>query len=208
MVPSLLDNEIDRREKFYQAENTDLLLNKKTVLNIKLVYKNAKKIKIEDKENINSKSDELGEKYIQCMSQTPIHILSKLLRKKYNVPFNYKVRLTHCGFKLNEDETLLQVFTCFLTNNKDLFEIEYEFNKVKQKPNETAVDSKKPVPNKKLKLIKKNDHYLKLKEKRNKKHVNFSITKSDEKITEANQNSAQAKNDIDLDQPLDLSLNK
>ncbi|CAF0905151.1 unnamed protein product [Brachionus calyciflorus] len=229
MVPSLLDNEIERREKFYQTDskNEDLLLSKKTYLNLKLVYKNRKKIKIEDKENLknenSNKNDLIQEKYIQCIAQTPIHIITKLLRNKFNLPFNYKVKLTHSGYKLNEDETLLQVFTCFLMNKNDYFEIEYEFNKIKLKSNEnTTTSTSKASPNKKIKLIKKNDHYLKLKEKRaNKpnKQVNFSIKKTDDKKSEITneKNSVNVTNNtnnvvneqlIDSDQPLDLTINK
>lgn len=242
MVPSLLDNEIERRDKFYQtdAKNDDLLLDKKTILNLKLVYKSTKKVKvIADKENVSqtkTAKDDVGDKYIQCMAQTPVHIITKLLRNKYNVPFTYKIKLSHSGYKLNDDETLLQLFTCFLMNKKEVFDIEYEFNKVKLKSIENVVEAKAPakkvtpsVPNKKIKLIKKNDHYLKLKEKRaNKqqttsKHVNFSITNgtttSDEtkkttKLESKKDNSdvkaPESKSDQSqsFDQPLDLTINK
>lgn len=202
MVPSLLDNEIDRREKFYQMEPIyeEYLLNKKTVLSLKLFYKRSKKSLVEDKENVDSK-EQFGDKYIQCVAHTPVRILTKLLRNKFGIPYNYKIRLTHSGHKLNEDESLIQIFTCFLKQKSDLLEIEYDFIKVKMK----ELDENRTyngVPSKRIKLIKKNDHFLKLKEKRSAKSKQTSLSSLPNRMENSDVNL------IDTDQPLDLTINK
>lgn len=205
IVPSLLDNEIDRREKFYQMEPKyeQYLLNKKTILNLKLYYKRSKKHLTEDKENVNSK-EQFGDKYIQCMAQTPVRILTKLLRNKFNIPYNYKIRLTHSGHKLNEDESLIQIFTCFLKQKSDLLEIEYDFVKVKMKERLSSDENcaGNGVPSKRIKLIKKNDHFLKLKEKRTNKLKQISFSSLPNRMENSDVNI------IDTDQPLDLTINK
>ena len=105
LIPNLLENEIERRDRFYFNENlnTELIINNKTVLNVKLSHltdKNGKQNGIKDlndfeKENQTSSPQSSAAnttKYIQCMAQTPIAILAKLIRNKYDIPANFKIK--------------------------------------------------------------------------------------------------------------------
>jgi hypothetical protein len=80
LIPNLLENELDRREKFVINDKlkSEIILNNKTMLNLKLFFapKNSEIIK---------------EKYLQCVAQTPISILIKLLRNKFNIPITFAV---------------------------------------------------------------------------------------------------------------------
>lgn len=102
LVPNLLRDELERREKFYVTENvkSDLILNNKSTVNLKLFNNQQtwlnKRDMIKSKENLlvnadTSQSNETNVKYIQCIAQTPVRILSKLLRNKHSIPLNYKV---------------------------------------------------------------------------------------------------------------------
>lgn len=221
MVPSLLDSEIDRREKFYQmeAKHEQFLFSKKSVLNLKLFYKRPC---MEDKENL-SERDQTGTKYIQCVAHTPVRVLTKLLRNKFSIPFNYKIKLSHSGHKLNEDESLMHIFTCFLKQKSDLLEIEYEFLRVKSNEWASSDEARagRGVPCKRIRLIKKNDHYLKLKEKRASKAKQINFSKLNEEslankvenseVSVVQRSNVDADVDVNVDvaeQPLDLTINK
>ena len=82
LIPNLLENELDRREKFINENlnKSDMILNEKSLLNLKLYFESKVK---------NNRF--VKEKYIQCVAQTPVSILIKLIRTKYNIPTNYTV---------------------------------------------------------------------------------------------------------------------
>ena len=40
------------------------------------------------------KTDKLSVKYIQCVAQTPVRIISRMLRNKYNISLDYTVHFT------------------------------------------------------------------------------------------------------------------
>jgi hypothetical protein len=110
LVPNLLESELERRETFASSQENAASsynhLNKSSVLNIRLfntqneMFFDASSSKMSSKENqlgtqLNRRTasgpKELKIKYIQCVAQTPIRILVKLLRNKYSIPLSYKV---------------------------------------------------------------------------------------------------------------------
>jgi hypothetical protein len=133
-VPDLLSTELDRREKFYEksqselsqtSDSTDVVLNGNSLLNIKLFnVQNEHRLRTVDqnsnqvKENFVTKR--IRTKYIQCSAQTPLRILVKLIRNKYEIAPSYAVKLSHCGHSLAEEETLIQLFTSFIFNKVHL----------------------------------------------------------------------------------------
>jgi len=143
LIPNLLNSEIKRRDQFYISENlsTDLIINNSTLLNIKLANvscqnENSDLNKFE-KENQKRPDDTTNSnnnniKYIQCIAQTPVSILSKLIRNKYDIPLGYKIKLFYCKHRLDESESLIQVFTSFLLNKDELVQINYEIKKKKK----------------------------------------------------------------------------
>ena len=141
LIPNLLVNEIERRDRFYFNENlnTELIINNKTLLNVKLasVQSQNKNSDLNKFEKENQKQPEentthSNTKYIQCIAQTPVGILSKLIRNKYDIPLDYKIKLTYRGHPLDDTESLIQVFTSFLLNKDDLVQINYEIKKKKK----------------------------------------------------------------------------
>jgi hypothetical protein len=142
LIPNLLNSEIKRRDQFYFSEklSTDLIINNNTLLNVKLVNvpcqnENSDLNKFE-KENQKRPDDTTNSnnniKYIQCIAQTPVSILSKLIRNKYDIPLGYKIKLFYCKHRLDESESLIQVFTSFLLNKDELVQINYEIKKKKK----------------------------------------------------------------------------
>jgi hypothetical protein len=116
LMPNLLNNEIDRREKFI-ANETNLfygsqiainnndnisIITGSSVLNVKLYNFQQSDFNHSDKKenmkhiitpNVSSQQVESNVKYIQCNAKTPLRILSKLIRNKYSIPNNYKVMI-------------------------------------------------------------------------------------------------------------------
>ena len=105
---------MERREKFPLSEHlkSDILLNETSLVNLKLFnvqfekkhsqtdkddLKNKTDLN-ESKENINSQIGSPGGnvtvKYIQCVAHTPIRIIVRMLRNKYNRPSNFVVIFT------------------------------------------------------------------------------------------------------------------
>ena len=129
-MPDLLSSELDRREKFNEKnqveqlaanESADAVLNGNSLLNIKLFnVQNEHRLRTVDqnsndvKENFITKR--IRTKYIQCSARTPLRILVKLIRNKYEIAPSYEVKLSHGGHWLCEEETLLQLFTSFIFN--------------------------------------------------------------------------------------------
>lgn len=156
LVPNLLDNELERREQFQQSQSGsndyETILNENTLLNLKLYNIDATRIpaKANDStvndfkenkfqltnsnENIERTRPELVTvKYIQCIGQTPIRIIVRMLRNKYNIPPNYEVRISCMGYRISEKETLLKLFTCFIKTKDEILELKYELIKHKLK---------------------------------------------------------------------------
>lgn len=114
LVPDLLKKELERREVFAQKENYVEHLKKNSIVNIKLFNTQNDEYfnminKLNSKENLeessprrainminalnNNRKKEVKIKYIQCVAQTPMRILIKLLRNKYSIPYNFKVNI-------------------------------------------------------------------------------------------------------------------
>ena len=139
LVPNLLDSEIERRDRFYLSENlsTDLIINTRTLLNVQLASlprpgdHHHHDLQRFEKEN-QTRLVDTPAKYIQCVAQTPVGILAKLLRNKYDIPAAFKVKLTYQGHRLDDAESLMHVFTSFLLSQDELIQINYEIKKKKQ----------------------------------------------------------------------------
>ena len=104
LIPNLLENEIDRRKQYFSKNSikSEFMLSNATVLNLKLLNNDARNRETpqinenqSSNNNLNENKDvyrtEKNVKYIQCMAQTPLRILVKLIRNKYNIPPIYSV---------------------------------------------------------------------------------------------------------------------
>ena len=144
LIPNLLENEIERRDRFYFNENlnTELIISNKTLLNVKLSHYVDKSASVKnlidfEKENqtktVESAATSAANttKYIQCMAQTPVAIISKLIRNKYDIPTHFKIKLTYQGHRLDDSESLIQVYTSFILSKDELLHINYEIKKKK-----------------------------------------------------------------------------
>lgn len=149
-----------RFQEVQEIESTTIL-NEDSLVNLKLInlpsnntrllelIKNNRNTKIESDENddsepsgkeTNNKSEEPNTdypesttvKYIQCIAQTPIRIICRMLQNKYNVPQAYCVRIYCMGHKLGEAETLLEIFTSFIKSKCEVLELEYKFVRLKK----------------------------------------------------------------------------
>jgi hypothetical protein len=60
-------------------------------------------------------------KYIQCIANMPLRILTKLLKKKYNIPAHYQIKFSYLGYKLDENETFLEIFTSLIKRKVNFF---------------------------------------------------------------------------------------
>jgi hypothetical protein len=83
LIPNLLESELERREKFLLNDSfsSQIILSKKTLLNIKLYL-----------EHQNNETKLVKENYLQCEAETPVSIIIKLLRNKFNIPSSYSVK--------------------------------------------------------------------------------------------------------------------
>ena len=125
LIPNLLQTELERRERFIltwyhtNARLSEELLNNQSTITVKLVLKYGENLLNSDKENSpNSDKNKAvtNVKYIQCIAQTPLKILAKLMRNKFNIPLGYRVRMKHNGIMLHENENFVQVLTSFISN--------------------------------------------------------------------------------------------
>lgn len=170
---------MDRRQKFQEVQEIEstTILNENSLVNLKLInlppkstkllelLKNKRQNPIESDENSDSdtngnvanKNSESNSvypepttvKYIQCIAQTPIRIICRMLQNKYNVPEDYRVRIYCMGHKLGETETLLEIFTSFIKSKCDVLDLEYKYVRLKtprksrdlQKESSQLVDS-------------------------------------------------------------------
>lgn len=163
LIPNLLDNELERREKFSETNESISIINQNTLLNLKLCCKlkqDKRKNAIKNSNSISKSgetdSKELAEnglpneeiippKYIQCIAVTPLRIISRMIRNKYNIPENYGIKVYHMHHKLSEKETLLQIYTSFIKSKTDVLELKYELVKRKLRPSDLATENKKII---------------------------------------------------------------
>jgi hypothetical protein len=164
LIPNLLENEIERRDHFYFNENlnTDLIINAKTLLSLKLdIWQQKSTSDSSEHRNLNFEKEnnsqqkvtttsttttaaaKISSKYIQCMAETPIAILAKLIRNKYDIPLDFKVNLTYQGHRLGETESLIQVFTSFILSKDDLIQINYEIKRKKKRSQKFVLNENK-----------------------------------------------------------------
>ncbi len=132
LVPNLLDNELDRRDKFPLKDTikSEIILTANCLVQLKLVNGQTRKnalanisnlnenksvesnkqidnnnanlntttenVNANDKTSLSPRQDQEPSttKYIQCIAQTPISIIIRMLRNKYNIPLNYAVNFT------------------------------------------------------------------------------------------------------------------
>lgn len=110
LIPSLLESELERREAFQSQNRTTnfekSLLNDESLVSIQLkssFHKSVEAGSESTKENFSDenlfdnemekKKETVPVKYIQCVAQTPVRIISRMLRNKYNISLDYTVIL-------------------------------------------------------------------------------------------------------------------
>lgn len=189
IIPNLLENELERRMIFQRDEpRSNTILHNNSLVNVKLyhVQKEKTQVKLNNNNSIENKAEESFKenynhtnddtnldqgvttvKYIQCMAQTPIRIISRMIRNKYNIPQNYRIKLSHMGHNISDRENLLILFTSFIKSQTETFEIKYEFVKRKQNRLQKADENLKIITDKNktnnhtsLPILKKNENSI------------------------------------------------
>lgn len=143
MVPGLLQEELAKREKYFEnasdIELAEKAFTRQTWVNLKLYSEQIKAAPSRA-----SSHDGLYVKYIQCLAETPVRIIAKLIRNKFAVPSNYKIKLTHEGQLLKEEENFLEVFTSFIVDKDEIFDIKYDIKKTKHRRSLKNIENKLP----------------------------------------------------------------
>lgn len=93
MVPGLLQEELAKREKYFESVCTDVeekaaALTRDSWVNLKLYNE---QMHASTSESSETSARRFLVRYIQCLAITPVRIIGKLLRNKLSVPLNYKV---------------------------------------------------------------------------------------------------------------------
>lgn len=62
------------------------------------------------------------ERYLQCNAKTPIRVILKLIRNKYDISNKYQIKVRYMDQELEENETILEICICFMLSRvSDLF---------------------------------------------------------------------------------------
>lgn len=128
LVPDLLKSEIERRERFVAMNLLanprvfDTVLNSKSVINVKLSEKQHHTDSNTDTSNNQARTP----RYIQCLAETPVRVLTKLLRCKYDIPSQVKIKMSHQNYQLAEAENFMQIMTTFGRGKSQLLHIRFE----------------------------------------------------------------------------------
>lgn len=164
LIPNLLTNELERREQFHESTESLTILTENTLVNLKLCNnQQSKRQKNATKNNNNSilmnkeidstettpinepAAEVIQAKYIQCIALTPIRIIARMIRNKYNIPENYGIKIFHMGHQIRGKETLLQIYTSFIKSKTDVLELNYELVKRKHRPSDLALENQKLI---------------------------------------------------------------
>jgi len=131
-VPGLLKDEVDRRERFYyenkgKTVNVDKMLTSNSLISVKIDLSSSrqKRVLADANGSSNEESSKLT-RYLQCNADTPIRVLTKLLRNKYEIPKRYDIKFRYMDQELHECETVLEVLVSFICNKDDLLELKYD----------------------------------------------------------------------------------
>jgi hypothetical protein len=116
-----IKDEIQRREQFYheliqksELVKADKLLTENSQINIHLKYDDRIECLSNLKYITGLSSILKHERYLQCNAKTPIRVLLKLIRNKYDISNKYQIRIRYMDQELEENETILEICICFM----------------------------------------------------------------------------------------------